>query len=59
MQLRTKFLKVLSDNTTFSNNYEGHFEINAWVGSTAEWITHGCANHDTEGKRFKFPHPLL
>ena len=22
-------------------------------------IVHGCANHDTEGKRFKFPHPLL
>ena len=22
-------------------------------------LTHGCANHDTEGKRFEFPHPLL
>ena len=22
-------------------------------------IVHGCANHDIEGKRFKFPHPLL
>ena len=22
-------------------------------------LVHGCANHDTEGKRFKFPHPLL
>ena len=24
-----------------------------------ERLTHGCANHDTEGKRFKFRHPLL
>ena len=22
-------------------------------------LEHGCANHDTEGKRLKFPHPLL
>ena len=22
-------------------------------------LAHGCANHDTEGKRLKFPHPLL
>ena len=21
-------------------------------------LEHGCANHDTEGKRFKFPDPL-
>ena len=27
--------------------------------STSKWLGHGCANHDTEGKRFKFPHPLL
>ena len=22
-------------------------------------LEHGCANHDTEGECFKFPHPLL
>ena len=22
-------------------------------------LGHGCANHDTKGKRFKFSHPLL
>ena len=26
---------------------------------TSYCLHHGCANHDTEGKPFKFPHPLL
>ena len=37
----------------------GDIRILLYMFNNSYHLTHGCANHDTEGKRFKFPHPLL
>ena len=65
-------MKILYFSYVNYPNFEGRSKTKKWakdicretldVEFERDWpvgLDHGCANHDTEGKRFKFPHPLL
>ena len=44
---------------TCGDGYLRHRYIGILPANSNITLIHGCANHDTEGKRFKFPHPLV